>query len=210
MRHKTSKKLFTYWNNLRGDRFAPDRREIEPSDIRDILGDTFILEIDRHFRTISFRLAGTRLCNIHGRELKGVGFLGLWDEIDNLAIFEAVKQVYNNGKACTISLIAESAERRFAEYEMLLLPLQTGEADAIRVLGVSSAARDEVWLGLDPVVNNRLKTVHYVDLPEVEFTPPLAYDPLSTQSGHAYHDQKDHSAPRKVGHLTVYEGGISS
>ncbi len=45
MRFENSKQLYSYWLNLKGDRKAPDRSEIEPSDIRSLLGDTFILEV---------------------------------------------------------------------------------------------------------------------------------------------------------------------
>lgn len=80
MRQKNSRQLFEYWNRVRDGRPAPRREEIEPSDIRQILSDTFILEVSGKMRTISYRLAGTRLCAAFGRELKGYGFLGHWAE----------------------------------------------------------------------------------------------------------------------------------
>ena len=51
--------LFLYWNRLRDGRPAPRRNEIEPADIRSLLGDTFILEEDARGQAV-FRLAGTR------------------------------------------------------------------------------------------------------------------------------------------------------
>ena len=46
MKHPTSRMLFSYWDGLRGARAARERGEIEPGEIRHILADTFVLEID--------------------------------------------------------------------------------------------------------------------------------------------------------------------
>jgi len=207
MRHQTSKKLFSYWNNLRQNRVAPDRREIEPSDIRDILGDTFILEVDQRFRTISFRLAGTRLCNAYGRELKGVGFLGLWDEVDNLGIYNAVKRVYEHSKPCTVSCIAESEGRKFVEYEVMLLPLQNGSSDTVRILGTAVSTETPNWLGSDPLINNRIKSVRNIEITDVIDTPSIA--PNLPGIILPIKEQHDDPQSRKVGHLTVIDGGIT-
>ena len=59
MKHPSNRELFDYWNKRRGTRRAPERADIEPSGIRNILGDTFVLEGKEGHR---FRIAGTRLC----------------------------------------------------------------------------------------------------------------------------------------------------
>ena len=77
MKQKTSQILFAYWNEVRGSRVAPRRFEIEPSRISEILPETFILErLDRE--TYRFRLAGTRICEEFGQELRGTNFLDGW------------------------------------------------------------------------------------------------------------------------------------
>ena len=77
MKQDASVALFHYWDRLRSGRPAPQRAEIEPSDIKTLLADTFILERDTRGEAI-FRLAGTRLCAMYGRELKGFLFPSLW------------------------------------------------------------------------------------------------------------------------------------
>ena len=44
MKHPSNRELFNYWNERRGPRLAPERADIEPSAIRHVLGDTFVLE----------------------------------------------------------------------------------------------------------------------------------------------------------------------
>ena len=58
-------------------RLAPERADIEPGAIRQVLGDTFVLEVDGR-ASHPFRIAGTRLCALFGRELKGESFIKLW------------------------------------------------------------------------------------------------------------------------------------
>ncbi|MEM9332264.1 MAG: PAS domain-containing protein [Pseudomonadota bacterium] len=199
MRNHNSKRLFKYWNSLRGLRSAPDRREIEPSDIREILGDTFILELDHNYRNLSFRLAGTRLCNAHGRELKGVGFLSLWDETDNMQVYKCVSRVFQHSEPCVIFYTAESEQGKTAKYEMLLLPLLNGTESASRILGISTPLESLIWLGSDPLSNCILKSGRYIK-PEhetAEQAPPLVPEIAATDTSN-----------RKVRHLTIIDGGM--
>ena len=78
---KTLQTLYGYWNEVRAGRLAPQRLEIEPSQIAGILSETFMLErIDA--ATYQYRLAGTRLCEMFGSELRGKNFLEGWSEPD--------------------------------------------------------------------------------------------------------------------------------
>ena len=73
MKHGVTQTLYNYWDNLRGARPAPNRSEVDPGEIRGLLGDTFILETNGP-QDVRYRLAGTRLCSAHCRELKGRNF----------------------------------------------------------------------------------------------------------------------------------------
>lgn len=201
MRNRNSKKLFTYWNNLRGDRKAPDRKEIEPSDIRELLGDTFILEIDERFGNISFRLAGTRLCNLYGKELKGEGFLSLWREEDNMNILDVVNSVFQDSTPCLISYVGVTPSSRTFECEMLLFPLLNGSDNASRILGATFQLNSENRMLNEPIMVNHLKEARVLDAEQLAKAPPLT--PVMLQAS-------THSAAgsRRVHHLTVIEGGI--
>ena len=206
MRHNTSKQIFSYWDNLRKGRVAPDRRDIEPSDIRELLGDTFILEVDENYRTISFRLAGTKLCRAYGRELKGVGFLALWTEEDNFKIMNAVRAVYQTQQVCVMSLLGETQTGRFVYYEIVMLPLLIGNANEIRILGTATPDEQPYWLGSDSIISNRLKRMRFIETPVNEIaTPSLVPDLQSMLS----QENTDGSGSRRVGHLTVLDGGKS-
>ena len=93
MKREASVNLFQYWNRLRDGRRAPRRTEIEPADIKMLLGDTFILETDSRGEAV-FRLAGTRLCAIYGQELKGCAFASLWNERDGKIAARLVRSAW--------------------------------------------------------------------------------------------------------------------
>ncbi len=136
MRFESSKHLYSYWLNLKGERKAPDRCEIEPSDIRSLLGDTFILEVNHEAKYIIYRLAGTRLCSAFGKEIKGMGYLVPWQEEDNLRVLQAISNVYSDYVPCVISHLGLTEQRRFMEYESRLLPLWPLEDGTARIFGM--------------------------------------------------------------------------
>src|SRR5262245_36590459 len=98
MKSPSSRELFAYWEERRGARSAPERGDIEPGSIRSVLGDSFILTLDAA-GDHPFRLAGTRVCAIFGRELKGEPFVQLWDAGDRDQIRDLVAIVANERTA---------------------------------------------------------------------------------------------------------------
>ena len=79
MKHPSTRAVFEYWNKKRGSRPAPERADIDPTEIRHALSDTFMLAAD-FVDQLRFRLAGTRVCALFGREIKGEAFAALWSE----------------------------------------------------------------------------------------------------------------------------------
>src|ERR1043165_4533746 len=125
MKHGASRELYEYWNRVRGTDRAPQRSAIEPSDLRRILGDTFILEVlgrDKY----DVRLAGTRVWSIYCRELKGSNFLDLFAGEDRSAMATLGAAVAEDGAAAVLTVNATPARGDQATCELLLLPLRPG------------------------------------------------------------------------------------
>lgn len=77
MKHPSSRAFFAYWDSQRGTALAPERSAIEPSAVRELLGDIFVLSCDPA-AGYPFRVAGTRLCALFGRDMKGVSLPSLF------------------------------------------------------------------------------------------------------------------------------------
>ena len=73
MKHPSNRKFFAYWDEKRGFARAPDRSEIEPGPMRELLGDSFVLSCDAD-SGFPFRMAGTRLCALLGGDVKDKSF----------------------------------------------------------------------------------------------------------------------------------------
>jgi hypothetical protein len=148
MKHPSTRELFEYWNGRRGQRPAPERGEIEPTSIRRVLADTFILTVDEGTGH-PFRIAGTRVCALFNRELRGVGLLGLWTRDSRELVRDLVMTVGHESvgvvAGATASPTGISHER--IELELLVLPLRHHGRTDTRVIGAFSPLEVPYWLG---------------------------------------------------------------
>lgn len=201
--------LFQYWDRLRAGRPAPKRTEIEPADIKSLLADTFILEKDVR-NTAVFRLAGTRLCAIYGRELKGFAFASMWTEKDQGLVGRLAHGVFLSKSVVVVSFEGVSRGGRLNAFELILLPLDGG-AEHQRCLGAVTSSEKPFWLGVDPVVESHMTSVRVVDpdreplflknRPEV-LVPSLAPAPADLDPAGRTTDRA-----RRIRHLLVIDGG---
>jgi hypothetical protein len=155
MKHRTNAALYSYWNSVRAERIAPQRFEIDPSRISAILPYTFILEqVD--VQTLRFRLAGTRMCEIFGTELRGSNFLDGWSLKDRLALLRQFSVL--TGQGAVAKLYAELATPlgEKVECEVLLLPLLHTGRTINRVLGSMAPLSAPVWLADVPIASKAL------------------------------------------------------
>lgn len=155
MKHSISRALFAYWDSVRGHRLAPQRFEIDPSKISAILPHTFILE-RRDAETFSFRLAGTRVCDIFGHELRGTNFLDGWEVIDRLPLLRQFSTLTRHGTVGIVHLEIAAVDEVPIECEVLLLPLRHTRDAIERVLGTFSPLQSPSWVGEKPVVSKHV------------------------------------------------------
>jgi hypothetical protein len=161
MKHSSTRELFDYWNERRGQRPAPDRADIEPGAIRRLLADTFILAFDAR-KGHPFRIAGTRVCAAFGRELKGEGFVDLWTPECQPLIRDVLTAVAVESVGVVAAVRAPGAEALALDLEMLVLPLShRGRTDA-RVLGALAPIEVPYWLGTSTIGTLTLGTFRYL------------------------------------------------
>ena len=161
MKHATSRELYEYWNRVRGDDAAPQRSDIEPSDLRRVLADTFILEVSGREQYL-VRLAGTRVCAIYCREIKGMNLLDLWQSEDRSAVATLAAAVSEDGAAAVVTLSAINERSHAVACELLLLPLRHGGAGFDRILGSLAALERPYWLGTQEVVSQSITSLRLI------------------------------------------------
>jgi hypothetical protein len=166
MKHPSTRAVFEYWNKRKGVRTAPERAEIEPGEIRSALGDTFMLAAD-FVDQLRFRLAGTRVCALFCREIKGEVFSEAFGEPSRKAIEELLTIVNEEAVGAVAGLTARTDQGHEAELEMLLLPLAHSGHARIRALGVLAPAVPPYWLGAQAVASLEMITLRHIG-PEVK------------------------------------------
>ena len=171
MKHASTRTIFDYWNRLRGRRAAPDRSDIDPSDIRHVLGDTFMLAAD-FVDDIRFRLAGTRVCALFTRELKGEAFNAQWSASSSEHIADLLVAVINEKTGAVAGIIGRTEDGDEVELELLLLPLAHAGQSRARALGVLAPLSPPYWLGEKPVVELELKTLRHIDGRQTDVDAP--------------------------------------
>jgi hypothetical protein len=150
MKHAASRELYAYWEEKRGTRPAPERADIEPGAIRGVLSDAFILSLDPGAGH-SVRLAGTRICALFGREIKGESFLNLWTT-ENQPIVEGLLSILTAESTGTVAgVTAKNSAGETIDLELLLLPLGVRRPILARAIGVLAPLKVPHWLGADPV-----------------------------------------------------------
>jgi hypothetical protein len=150
MKHAASRELFGYWEKRRGNRAAPERAEIEPGAIRQVLSDAFILALDGRAGH-PFRLAGTRVCALFGRELKGERFIGLWAAASQPIVSDLLAILDDERVGTVAGVTAYSGAGEPIELELLLLPLSATRPSLARTIGILAPLKIPQWLGASPV-----------------------------------------------------------
>lgn len=166
MKHASTRAVFEYWNRQRAHRPAPQRSDIDPAAIRHALGDSFMLAADFADQPV-FRLAGTRVCALFGREMKGESFSALWTEDGRKPIEDLLAIMDVEAAAAVAGLVGRTEDGNATDIEMLLLPLaHTGQA-RIRALGVLAPTVPPYWLGFTAVETLEIVGLRHIG-PEVK------------------------------------------
>lgn len=135
MKSMAGLEIYAYWDTLRGNKPAPRREDFDPTKLKHHLGDLFIL-VDKGERTPFFRLAGTHLCDLFGRELRDSPFSDLWPAASATFPCRVARGILQHQLPVVFDIEAEDDHGAASlAFEMLLLPLSSDNDTAPRLLG---------------------------------------------------------------------------
>ncbi|KQR67981.1 PAS domain-containing protein [Rhizobium sp. Leaf341] len=210
MKTRTSTEIFRYWQSLCENGRIPSREHLDPGAIRDVLPDVFILEpTDADSgRTMSprFRLAGTRLCALFVRELRGTGFDTLWSAADMQALNDVTRRVQRAGEPAVIQASGMTGGGERLATELVLLPLTSRSGRLDRIFGSLAPTSRPTWIGAHPLPFLSINHVDFLqrDTPvgDVAVRTTVSRTVTSAQRPTAFHQ-----ALSRVMHLSVFDGG---
>jgi hypothetical protein len=134
MKHPSNRAFFNYWDDKRGTERAPDRSEIEPHALRELLGDIFVLAYEDE--GFPFRVAGTRVCALFGHDVKNQSFSALFAPESRGEIEEIVSAVAEETLPAIAGITAASQEGGPVHLELLLLPFNNRQHTPISLTGL--------------------------------------------------------------------------
>ncbi len=240
MRQKKTKQMLDYWmqlfrdagneqiDNLQSD-FGiawPERSDIQPANCRSLLGNMFILERETPTSQIRYRLAGTNLCSVYGRELKRETYTRAFAESEQQAASNWITRLGLDEYLVLICSNAETVRQDRINLETLLMPLNHHGERGKRILGITTASDQPYWLGIRPLITQTIQSARVlrpwesngsrheiigknISSPNFKeqrqsLQAPQLFDELKNTENNGMHDDK---SPRRVGHLTVIDGG---
>ncbi len=156
MQLKTTRAIHDYWNRVRAGKAAPSRSDLKPGPISAFLPDMFILQWNAD-SDITFRLAGTRVCTLLGRELKDRSFTGIWAPQQGGSLPSLVRAVAENTMPVVVDLSGFRRDQAPLKLEMLLLPIATGDGVPNRLLGCLAPENGTSWQRVEVVGLLRLE-----------------------------------------------------
>ena len=149
MQHSIFNNLFEHWSALRGQSDVPNRCEIDPRVFADALENTFIFErIGKgDFRA---RLAGLRLCEMMGMEVRGQSAASFMLQAERGKIKKVLEQILIRPAIGELTLTGTDLAGARVKVNMILLPLRSDTGEINRIIGC-------------------------ISYPEATFTPPLRF-----------------------------------
>jgi hypothetical protein len=173
MKHPLTRELYEYWNGRRGEEAMPERGDIDPAAIRRILADSFVLAVEPG-ESPRFRVAGTKVCELFGRELRGEDFIALWGQETAQQIRDFVALVTGEGIGILAGVTMEAGDGLGCPLELLILPLSHQGKGGQRMLGSLVPLEQPFWLGT--------RLAQHLELGVVKFVGADIYAPPQPQT----------------------------
>lgn len=205
MKNRPSKVLYAYWNEVRGDRLAPRRFEIEPARLASILPDAFILERMGDM-DVRYRLAGTRIIEQFGSDFRGTSFFDGFVLTDRRIIERQIREMVNQGGGAVFDITSTTHTGKKVTHECLILPLIHMRDVVDRFVGCISAVDAPEWLGEEPLVE-RSVTAYEAVLPEGVPGTVLPFPAASLQDDQHVRTARIVRSDRR--YFRVYNGGLA-
>ncbi len=165
--HPGSRQLFCYWERIRGEASAPPRSRIDFKEITRIMPWLALMERAPASRSYMWRLAGTGICRLWGRELTGREVLENWRPHERDSMTKALDGVVTAHQPFVARFAARSLDGDDVGIEILALPVYKDARREPYVLASLMPFREPAWSG-----ESRLTTFGLSSL-RVIWTEPL-------------------------------------
>jgi hypothetical protein len=148
--HQTIIDVYGYWDGLRGAADAPLKSQIQPSTLGQMLTSLFILEIAGD-GIVTFRLAGSRICDLFGHDLRDESFSDLFGDDHAGDIESTLIGAMRHAIPALINATGYSTAGHQASFEIIVMPLRSEDGSCERLLGAIAPSAAASWLEVVPL-----------------------------------------------------------
>ena len=144
--HPGARKLLDLWMDLKGERAAPARVDLDLRQVPRQAPWLFILEPAGEAQRFTYRLAGTGLCGFLRKEVTGTDILSGWGRFERGAIARALSTATGRLQPAHFRLryLTDGGQRIGAD--MLALPMTARDDRNVHLLGgLFPHANPDIW-----------------------------------------------------------------
>jgi hypothetical protein len=128
-------RLLDYWRTKRGTRAMPGRGDIDPTELREHLGNLLLIDVEHAPLRLRYRLLGTRITELMQRDNTGKYYDEIYGPDLLEAIYESFRWIFENRAPLRTHGEAFYPDKNFYAYEVLNLPLSHDGETIDMVLG---------------------------------------------------------------------------
>lgn len=157
--HPTSRELFRAWERTRGAKSAPMRSQMTMSELTGIVPWVCILHRDPNRMSYVFRLAGSAVCDIWGRQLTNTVAFQDWPGFDRETIVRALDTVVGMKQPCVARFVAHSFGGREVGFEFTAVPVLAANGSDVHAMVTIAPFRDRRGREADPLVDFQIRKI---------------------------------------------------
>ncbi|WP_416900057.1 MAG: PAS domain-containing protein [Minwuia sp.] len=117
--------LLDYWEGKKAGRVFPARRDVDPIEIRHLLGVVVMIDIEQDPFRLRYRLLGTKITQTMGRDNTGRYYDEIYGQELLSDIYKSFQWILENRAPLRTYGEAFYEDRDFYDYETLNLPLSS-------------------------------------------------------------------------------------
>ncbi len=160
--HPGSRELFCYWERIRGEASAPPRAHIDLKAVKRIVSWLALIERAPASPAYCWRLAGTGICRLWGRELTGRQVLEDWRHVERDTMRKAFDGVATALQPFVARFAARSLDGEEVGIELLALPVYPAARRQPQILASLMPFREPVWSGECRLTSFRLSSLRVI------------------------------------------------
>lgn len=122
MLHQAAQKLLDHWQDLAAHSALPGRHQLDPLILGSALPALVLADIVSP-DYLRLRLAGSRLCTLYGREMRGTNLLDLWRGDCRRTLRSLIGNLHAQAVPAHLNLLAHYATDTAVPGDLMLLPL---------------------------------------------------------------------------------------